>query len=118
MRVYGSGSQFTVTVSAREVEAFNSRWQCSSLVGAQSFTFDRGDLVDRNGKGDGEEAVALSHDAQRYGEARVNRCRVELGTDAAGRPRRRYFATLETATVFAGDYFRRTGVVLGIDRAG
>ena len=67
MRVRGEGSFYTVFVSAREVAEWNRRWPCSSLQGRQSFTFDRnGDLVDRNGKGDGPEAVALSQDAQEY----------------------------------------------------
>lgn len=57
----------TVYVSEREVDEWNENWPCSTLKGPQSFTFeDNGDLVDRSGKGDGEEAVALSHDAQEY----------------------------------------------------
>lgn len=69
MRVYDQGSVYRVTVSEREVEAFNRRWPCSTLAGRQSFTFDKrtGDLVDRTGRGDGMEAVALSEDAQHYG---------------------------------------------------
>lgn len=61
-------SDYTVTYSAREVAAWNDRWPCSTLSGRQTFVFDRGsgDLTDRTGRGDGEEADALSHDAQRW----------------------------------------------------
>ena len=73
MRVYDQGSFYRVTVSANEVDRFNRRWPCSTLDGAQSFTFDKrtGDLVDRTGQGDGGEAVAMSEDAQRYGAKRL-----------------------------------------------
>jgi hypothetical protein len=71
MRVRDEGGCYTVFVSAREVAEWNRRWPCSTLEGRQSFTFDRnGDLVDRYGKGDGPEAVALSQDAQEYALAR------------------------------------------------
>jgi len=71
MRVRDEGSFYTVFVSAKEVSEWNRRWACSSLQGRQSFTFDRsGNLVDRYGKGDGPEAMALSHDAQEYALAR------------------------------------------------
>lgn len=71
MRVREEGAFYTVFVSAREVAEWNRRWPCSSLEGRQSFTFDRkGDLVDRFGKGNGPEAVALSQDAQEYALAR------------------------------------------------
>jgi hypothetical protein len=67
MRVREEGAFYTVFVSEREVDDWNRRWPCSTLEGRQSFTFDRkGDLVDRYGKGDGPEAVALSSDAQEY----------------------------------------------------
>jgi hypothetical protein len=74
MRLKEDGDFYTVFVSAREVAEWNRRWPCSSLQGRQSFTFDRkGDLVDRYGKGDGPEAVALSHDAQEHAFARHDR---------------------------------------------
>lgn len=41
---------------------------------------------------------------------------ITLASDRNGRPRNRYFANLEAATQFAGDYFRRFGVVLGIEK--
>jgi hypothetical protein len=67
MRLRDEGAFYTVFVSAREVSEWNRRWPCSSLQGRQSFTFDRnGNLVDRYGKGDGPEAVALSQDAQEH----------------------------------------------------
>jgi hypothetical protein len=73
MRAYDQGAFYCVTVSEREVDEFNRRWPCSSLTGHQSFTFDKrnGDLVDREGNGDGSEAVALSNDAQAYGAKRL-----------------------------------------------
>lgn len=68
MRHYDNGSFYTVTVSEREVDEFNRHWPCSTLSGRQMFQFDKrnGDLVDREGEGDGPEAVALSQDAQNY----------------------------------------------------
>lgn len=70
MKLSDSTSAFTVAVSAAEVDAWNRTWPCSTLRGQQSFTFDKktGDLIDREGDGDGSEAVALSHDAQAWGE--------------------------------------------------
>jgi hypothetical protein len=71
MRVRDEGALYTVFVSKREVDEWNRRWPCSTLEGRQTFTFQRnGDLVDRYGKGDGPEAVALSQDAQEYALAR------------------------------------------------
>lgn len=73
MRVYDQGDCYRVTVSENEVDEFNRRWPCSSLRGRQSFTFEKrsGDLVDRSGRGDGSEAVALSEDAEAYGKAKL-----------------------------------------------
>jgi hypothetical protein len=74
MRVRQEGAFYTVFVSEREVCEWNRRWPCSRLEARQSFTFDRnGNLVDRFGKGDGPEAVALSHDAQEHAIARSDR---------------------------------------------
>lgn len=73
MRAYDQGGSYRVTVSEREVDEFNRRWPCSKLSGPQCFVFEKrnGDLVDRYGKGDGDEAVALSHDAQAYGRKKL-----------------------------------------------
>ena len=73
MKFFDQGSEFRVTVSDREVDEFNRQWPCSTLDGAQSFTFQKsnGDLVDRAGRGDGSEAVALADDAKRYGQKRL-----------------------------------------------
>ena len=74
MRVRDEGACYTVFISAREVSEWNRRWPCSCLQGRQSFTFDRnGDLVDRFGKSDGAEAVALSQDAQEYALAKSDK---------------------------------------------
>lgn len=64
MRVHDNGSCFTVVVSRHEVDEFNRHWPCSTLRGRQRFEFDK-----RNG--DGNEAVALSEDARRYGETKL-----------------------------------------------
>ena len=55
----------TVSVSARDIAAFNRTWPCSSIPErACFFAFERnGDLVDTNCRADGPEVVALSHDA-------------------------------------------------------
>lgn len=74
MRVRDQGAVYSVLVSEADVYAFNRRWPCSTLEGPQRFEFEKrsGDLVDRDGKGDGGEAVALAEDAQRYGERKLN----------------------------------------------
>ena len=72
MRAYNNGCFFSVCVSAAEVDEFNYGWPGSTLDGPQAFMFDRGgDLVDRTGKGDGAEALALAEDAQAYGRKRL-----------------------------------------------
>ncbi len=73
MRFYDLGDCYRVTVSEREVDDWNRYWPCSTLSGKWSFTFDKrnGDLVDCEGKGDGAESVALSHDAQAYARKRL-----------------------------------------------
>lgn len=75
MRCKDLGDCYIVYVSKFEVWKFNQSWPCSTLEGPQSFTFDKrnGDLVDRSGKGDGGEAVALSQDAQSYAVNRPNK---------------------------------------------
>lgn len=62
---------FSVTVTAFGVAAFNASWPCSRLKEKRTrFEFSaNGDLVDITGKQpDGEELLALSHDAQAFGE--------------------------------------------------
>jgi len=73
MRLYNLGSVVRVTVSEREVDAFNSRWPGSSLAGLHAFEFEvrSGDLVGHDGRGDGPEAVALADDAQRWAWKRL-----------------------------------------------
>lgn len=63
-------SYYSVQVSRLEVESFRNSWPCSRLPDrAITFRFSRrnGDLVDITDGVDGEDAVALSHDAQAYG---------------------------------------------------
>ena len=78
MRYHDNGCFYSVSVSAREVEDFKSRWPCSGLPDhAVTFQFDKtnGDLVDIwpsaiADQFDGDAAIALSQDAQAYGEAK------------------------------------------------
>ena len=80
MRAYDNGCFFTVAVSAREVETFARCWPCSGLNRSKGvwFQYDKrnGDLVDTNDErnqpnANGGAIVALSEDAQRYGEKRL-----------------------------------------------
>ena len=68
----GNGS-YNVTITRGEVESFNTFWPCSSLPEQTiTFCFDRrGNLVDILSRHpiDGPEAVALSHDAQAFGDS-------------------------------------------------
>jgi hypothetical protein len=70
---------FSVVVTRWGVEHFNLNWPCSRLRERPvRFEFgENGDLVDVVGKQpDGEELLALSHDAQAFGE----RCKRRLNT--------------------------------------
>ncbi len=75
MRYYDNGRYYTVSVSKREVEAFKRRWPCSELPDKSiAFQFDKrnGDLVDISLDVDGPDVLALSEDAQAYGESAVS----------------------------------------------
>ena len=89
MKYIDNGCFFTVKVTRDEVERFKSTWPCSGLPErALWFQFDKrnGDLVDMGGAGnyDGSDLLALSQDAQKWGDeiARVERL---AGTDLANR---------------------------------
>ncbi len=79
MQTFDNGCFYTVTVTAREVEAFRRVWPCSGLRSRPvTFQFDKrnGDLVDSNDadnhpNADGGAMVALSADAQAYGARRL-----------------------------------------------
>lgn len=75
MRAFDQGSEFRVTVSRDEVADFKRRWPNSGLpTRAVSFTYDKenGDLVDLAPfEMDGEASLALSEDAQKYGEKKL-----------------------------------------------
>lgn len=77
MRVFNQGAHVRVTVSAREVDAFKRTWPCSGLPDrGVSFTFDarNGDLVDfAPDELDGDDALALSHDANNYAARKLGR---------------------------------------------
>jgi hypothetical protein len=75
MRYFDQGAFYRVTVAADEVEAFAASWPGFTLSGRIAFTFDsrNGDLVEIHGYGsagtnDSDALVALSRDAQSYGE--------------------------------------------------
>ncbi len=79
MRLHDKGGTFyRVSVSAKEVERFNSRWPCSEMRPARRrgvyFEFDRrnGDLVDCNAprRWDGGALVALASDALAYARSK------------------------------------------------
>ena len=59
MRAYDLGSNYAVTVSAAEVDEWNRRWPCSTLMGRQRFEFEKktGDLVDHAGRYDRENVA-------------------------------------------------------------
>ena len=74
MKYVNCGACYNVVVSRREVEIFKRSYPCSGLPDrAITFQFDKrnGDLVDiwpNSHTFDGSGLVALSHDAQAYGE--------------------------------------------------
>ena len=76
MRYRDNGAFYSVSVSQAEVEAFKSNWPCSGLPDRHvTFQFDKrnGDLVDiwpNSDAWNGDAALALSQDAQVYGERR------------------------------------------------
>lgn len=77
MRVYDQGSGFRVVVSIDDVRRFKSVWPASGIPTRSmwfDFNKDRGDLVDTNAPdaGDGSALLALSEDAQKYGESKLN----------------------------------------------
>jgi hypothetical protein len=74
---------FSVVATALGITHFNSRWPCSRLRESPvRFEFaGNGDLVDVVGKQpDGEDLLALSHDAQEFGE----KCKRRLGSPKPG----------------------------------
>ncbi len=81
MRFYDNGSCYTVSVSAREVDAFKATWPGSGLPSTPvAFEFEKasGDLVDMRElstqtRVGGPALLALSQDAQAYGLRRINR---------------------------------------------
>jgi hypothetical protein len=78
MRFRSLGMIYRVMCSAADVAAFTSKWPGSGLTGQPiAFDFDarNGDLVDvypNRASEDGPALLALSHDAQAYGRARLN----------------------------------------------
>lgn len=75
MKAFDNGCFYSVSVSAVEVEAFKESWPCSGLPDRSIwFQFDKrnDDLVDmRPSNIDGDDALALSRDAQAYGKAKL-----------------------------------------------
>lgn len=75
MRFHDKGTFYSVSVSAREIRDFASRWPCSGMRGATLgmwFQFDKsnGDLVDMGGRPrsqyDDGAILVLSEDAQEF----------------------------------------------------
>lgn len=85
MRFFDQGSHYSVVVTEMDIDRFNDSWPASELRGLRGVTFQfekrNGDLVDieyRNGDSeqwDGSALVALSEDAQKYGESRLGKTR-------------------------------------------
>ncbi len=66
---------FSVVVTANGVSSFKSSWPCSRL-GTQPIRFEfaaNGDLIDVSTDRDGEDLLALSQDAQEFGEKCIAR---------------------------------------------
>lgn len=79
MRFFDLGRGYNVAVSEQDIKDFNRGWPASELRGLRGVTFQfekTGDLLDiwyRNGdsdRWDGPALLALSQDAQKYGESR------------------------------------------------
>ena len=66
---------FSVVVTADGVIWFKSSWPCSRMgSGPVRFEFSaNGDLVDISRDWDGEDVLALSQDAQEFGEHCINK---------------------------------------------
>lgn len=77
MRFIDNGCFYTVMLSTHDVDVFKRSYPCSGIPSRPiSFQFDKrnGDLVDvtpDSGAFDGPGLVALSQDAQTYGERRL-----------------------------------------------
>lgn len=71
---------FSVVVTADGVSSFKASWPCSQL-GEQPIRFEfasNGDLVDVSTDRDGDDLLALSQDAQEFGEKVIERRRAVL----------------------------------------
>ena len=82
MKFYDNGCFYSVSVSASEVDDFKQSWPCSNLPEKPIwFQFDKknGDLVDMKPSNweerfdCGPALLALSGDAQKYGENRMKK---------------------------------------------
>lgn len=75
MQCFDNGCLYSVTVTKREVQEFANKWPNSDLPNrAITFQFEKrtGDLVDITPDNvDGEDALALSNEAQAYGKKRL-----------------------------------------------
>ena len=76
MRAFDNGCLYSVMVSRAEVKEFKDTWPCSTLPDAAiTFQYDKrnGDLVDITPYRvvNGDDANALSQDAQAYGRKRL-----------------------------------------------
>lgn len=78
MKTFNNGCFYSVTCSRDDIRDFVSSWPCCGIPDERPITFQfeksNGDLVDIEGTDyDGADLVALSEDAQRYGEKRMQK---------------------------------------------
>lgn len=120
MRAFNNG--LVVAVNDVDIHDFNSSWPGSNLRGLDGVTFvfeSNGDLVDMHFKNgdveewDGKALVALSQDAQAYGESRRGTTRpstprTRRSPSAAAQQReRRRLEDLEHSTVASRESYRK-----------
>ena len=74
MRYFNNGSGFTVAFTSDEAWHFARRWPGADIEGPGWFAFDeKGDLIDRGGRGtrrDSDALAAFAEDCGEYGLAR------------------------------------------------
>lgn len=88
-RTFDNGCMFTVQLSEADVIDWAQSWPCFGARRAVWFQFDKrnGDLVDKSDTSGMDESgvLALSHDAQAYGENRLAGKRVTFRAEMGAR---------------------------------
>ena len=87
-RVHDNGCFFTVSLSQADVTSWAQSWPCFDARRAAWFQFDKrnGDLIGMDESlrdADPSGVLALSHDAQAYGAARLAGRRVKFRAELA-----------------------------------